>query len=155
MIGECIVARGWQRVNYIQQQFSHSVSHPGTQAAHAASSGPACHSEGVTRLGWYQIGVRGGQEWKSKHPKAEGKERGNGAPPRAWQGACFCLPSCLARNAEPAGESSRAGAAPGRKGRRVGGALDASRSMAGRRGRCRGHAGLRVRVRAQQLRLAL
>ena len=74
MIGECIVARGWQRVNYIQQQFSHSVSHPGTQAAHAASSGPACHSEGVTRLvcvfyycrTYYKaVRVGGGGEWRT------------------------------------------------------------------------------------------
>jgi hypothetical protein len=45
-----IVARGWQRVNYIQQKSSHSVSHPETQAAHAASSGPAAGKVG-SKLG--------------------------------------------------------------------------------------------------------
>jgi hypothetical protein len=81
--------------------------------------------------------------------------RGNGVPRRgAWQGACLCLPSCLARNAEPEGESPR-GAAPGRMGRGARGARDATRRVAGRRRRCRGHAGLCVRVCAEQLRLAL
>lgn len=38
---EVIGARGWQRVNYIQQKSTQSLAHPETQAAHTASTGPA------------------------------------------------------------------------------------------------------------------